>query len=65
MIDCDRLEYTLCDMLYAIDVPELKGLWCDGVVLSEEDEHYSKKSVNARRFVLLQAWIGKSGKWCE
>jgi hypothetical protein len=49
-------------MFNALDISELKGFWCDGVVLTEDDEHYSKKSVNDHRFVLLNAYIGKYGE---
>ena len=62
MIDCGEFEYALCGMFNVLDIPELRGFWCDGVILTEDDEHYSKKSVNDRRFVLLDAYIGKSGK---
>lgn len=59
LINYGFLERTLCRMFDALDIPEFKGFWCDGVVLSEDDEHYSKKAVNDRRFILLDAWIGK------
>lgn len=49
-------------MFGALDIPEVKGFWCDGVILTQYDEHYSKKSVNDRRFILFDAYIGKNAE---
>ncbi len=62
MLDCDVLEYKICESLKGLNSEQLKGFWCDGVVMSEDELHYSAKSVNDRRFVILRAWLGKTGQ---
>jgi hypothetical protein len=59
---CEILEYKLCDVLSELDNANLKGFWCDGVILSEDDQHYSQKYVNDNRQVKMKAFIGKDGQ---
>jgi hypothetical protein len=58
----EALEYRICDALANSQDEEVIGLWCDGVLLSEPDDHYSQKFVNDNRQVKMQARIGKDGQ---
>ena len=63
MLDCLSLEYKLCEVFDRLcDDERTKGFWCDGVDLSEDEEHYSKKFVNDNRHLYLMAWAGKAGE---
>lgn len=65
MIDqdfCDFLEYELCRAFENSDKEKVKGFWCDGVLLSETDDSYSKKYVNDNKKVRFRAFIGKDGQ---
>lgn len=65
MIDhnfCDFLEYEICKAFKQSHNHEIKGFFCDGILLSEPDSHYSQKSVNDKRQVLLKAFIGQDGQ---
>jgi len=62
MIDCTIMEYELCKIFEMIDEEQCKGFWCDGVKLSEQKEHYTKKYVNDNKCVNLIAYIGKTGQ---
>jgi hypothetical protein len=65
MIDqnfCDFLEYEICKAFKHSNNDEIKGFFCDGILLSEPASHYSQKSVNDKRQVLLKAFIGKDGQ---
>ncbi|MFV0394877.1 MAG: hypothetical protein ACK5LC_10860 [Coprobacillaceae bacterium] len=59
MFDCVILEYEICKLLSKSEVELHRRFWCDGVIMSEDEEHYSKKSVNDNRYVFLNAWIGE------
>lgn len=59
---CDFLEYEICKAFEHSDIAEIKGFWCDGVLLSEPDSCYSQKFVNDNRRVKLKAFIGKDGQ---
>ena len=65
MIDrefCTFLEYEICTALEYSDNDQLKGFWCDGVLLDQPDSYYSPKFVNDNRYVILKAFIGKTGQ---
>jgi len=65
MIDrdfCDFLEYELCRAFENSDKENIKGFWCDGVLLTETADSYSVKYVNDNRKVKLKAFIGKDGQ---
>lgn len=65
MIDqdfCDFLEYKICSAFELSDNDQIKGFWCDGVVLDQADSYYSQKWVNDKRYVILKAFIGKGGQ---
>lgn len=59
---CIFLEYEICKALELSDDNQLKGFWCDGILLSEPESSYSQKSVNDTRQVILKAFIGKNGQ---
>jgi hypothetical protein len=59
---CDFLEYQICKAFEHSDNKEIKGFWCDGVILTEPDKYYSQKFVNDNRQVTLKAFIGKDGQ---
>lgn len=59
---CEFLEYGICKALKHADNEEIKGFWCDGVLLSEPDIYYSQKFVNDNRELKLKAFIGKDGQ---
>lgn len=56
------LEHSIRQALRHLDTDETKGFWCDGILLSEGNAHYSIKSVNANRSVKLKAFLGKDGQ---
>ena len=59
---CNYLEYQLNDVFQHLDNVETKGFWCDGILLSEPDDHYSKDFVSKYRQVKLKAFVGKTGQ---
>lgn len=59
---CETLEYSLCAAFENIDDEEVKGFWCDGVLLSEPDNCYSQKFVNDNRQIEMHALVGKDGQ---
>lgn len=59
---CEALENRICDALKNIDNEEVKGFWCDGVLLTEPDNYYSKKLINDNRQVKIKAYVGKDGQ---
>jgi hypothetical protein len=59
---CEYLEYEICKAFEHSGNDQIKGFWCDGIVLSQPDNFYSQKFVNDNRQVLLKAFIDKSGQ---
>lgn len=59
---CEFLEYEICKAIEHSDNDEIKGFWCDGILLNQPDSSYSQKFVNDNRQVLLKAFIGKDGQ---
>jgi hypothetical protein len=65
MIDqnfCDFLELEIYKAFKHSYNDAIKGFFCDGILLSEPDSHYSQKFVNDKRRVLLKAFIGQDGQ---
>lgn len=52
---CVFLEYRLTRAFNYSNDERLKYFWCDGVLLPDSEEEYSKKWVNDRRQVLMCA----------
>ena len=56
------LEYHLTNAFsYSTDII-VRSLWCDGILLPSNENHYSKKVVNDNREVMVKAFIGKGGQ---
>jgi hypothetical protein len=59
---CDFLEYHLTKAFSHSTDTTVKGLWCDGILLPNNENDLSKKNVNDKREVELKAFIGKNGQ---
>jgi hypothetical protein len=65
MIDrdlCEYLEYEITKSFEYSDNEQIKGFWCDGVLINQPDSNYSQKFVNDNRQAILKAFIGKDGQ---
>ena len=58
---CELLEYKVCEALKSIDDDKAKDLWCDGVLLLEDEEHL-QKTIQNKRQATLKAYVGKDGQ---
>jgi hypothetical protein len=59
---CEFLAYELCKAFKQSDSDQVKGFWCDGVLLCESECSYSQKFVNDNKQVILKAFVGKDGQ---
>ena len=59
---CEFLEYEICKAFEQSDNDQIKGFWCDGILLNQPDSFYSQKFVNDNRHLKLKAFIGKDGQ---
>ncbi len=59
---CDFLEYEICKAFQHSDNSEIKGFWCDGVLLPLTDNTYPKQFINQNKYIVLKAFIGKNGQ---
>ena len=59
---CDFLEYHLTKTFLHSTDANVKGLWCDGVLLPNDENDYSRKSINDKREVWMKAFIGNDGQ---
>jgi hypothetical protein len=59
---CEFLEFEICNAFEHSDNEQIKGFWCDGVLLSQPESNYSQKYVNDKRQVILKAFIGREGQ---
>lgn len=59
---CIFLEYEITRVLGQSDDVLLKHFWCDGVLLPDSVEDYSKKFVNSKRQVVMRAFAGQTGQ---
>jgi hypothetical protein len=59
---CEFLAYKLGPAFEHSDNEEVRGFWCDGILLSEPDQSYSKKFINDNGQIILKAFIGKDGQ---
>src|SRR5688572_8648423 len=56
------LEFHLTKAFsYSTDI-SVRSLWCDGIVLPDNENDYSKKAINDKREVQVKAYIGKDGQ---
>jgi hypothetical protein len=58
----NHLELEITKALSNSINPELKGFWCDGILLPKNENEYSKKTINDKRQLILRAFIGKEGQ---
>lgn len=59
---CETLEYKISEVLKNISDKNVRGFWCDGVLLSEPDNYYSQKFINDKRQAKMKAYVGKDGQ---
>lgn len=59
---CEFLEYKITKIFSSSSDESLKGFWCDGILLSQTENEYSKEYVNENRQVLMTAFVGKTGQ---
>ena len=59
---CNFLEHHLTKAFSFLSDPAIKSLWCDGVLLPNTENDYSRKSINDKREVQMKAFIGKDGQ---
>jgi hypothetical protein len=57
---CDYLEYNL--PFHTSEDKDTRRCWCDGILLPENEEDYSIKTVNDKRKIETVAWIIYEGK---
>jgi len=55
---CDFLEYQITKALKHLDKEDIKGFWCDGVLLG----NCSQKIIKEDRCMMLKAFIGRDGQ---
>ncbi|MBL7829377.1 MAG: hypothetical protein JNJ57_22260 [Saprospiraceae bacterium] len=59
---CEFLEFELCKAFSLSDNDQIKGFWCDGVLLDQPENAYSQQAVLDNKQVKLKAYIGKDGQ---
>lgn len=60
---CAFLEYKICAALKDTDNEELRGHWCDGVLMpTNERGKLSLQQVKHHRKIVLKAFAGKDGQ---
>jgi len=57
---CLFLEYHLSNTFRHAEAKELKGLWCDGILMPPKNQ-FTKKYINDNRQLTTKAWIGYDG----
>lgn len=59
---CVQLEYHLTRTFGNSKDKNLKGFWCDGVLMPFIDSQLTKKSVNDTRKIVTKCWLGYDGQ---
>lgn len=59
---CEYLEFQITKGLSLSTDERLKSFWCDGVLLPDSENEYSKKSVNDKRQIMFTAFVGQTGQ---
>ncbi|MGN6179828.1 MAG: hypothetical protein ACTHNW_11645 [Mucilaginibacter sp.] len=57
----NMLEYHLSRALANSDDNKLKYLWCDGILLPDDNSQLSKQNIINTRQIITRAWIGWLG----
>ena len=60
-IFCSKLEYKICEVFRNMSDIDLKGFWCDGIILPDSDA-ISLDGIIAKKQISGQAFIGKDGQ---
>jgi hypothetical protein len=59
---CVQLEYHLTRTFENSEDKNLKGFWCDGVLMPFAESQLTKKGVNDTRKIVTKAWLGYDGQ---
>ena len=59
---CAFLEYEITKALGSSKDEQLKGFWCDGVLLPGAMNEYSKMAVSDKQQVMMTAFVGQTGQ---
>lgn len=59
---CSRLEFYLTKAFSYSKDNQLKGFWCDGILLPFSDIEISKKYIRDKKEIDMTAFIGKDGQ---
>ena len=59
---CEFLEHEMSKAFAESNNDQVKGFWCDGILLPTFENEYSKKFVNDNRKIVIIAFIGLSGQ---
>jgi hypothetical protein len=59
---CVQLEYHLTRTFQNSEDKNLKGFWCDGVLMPFAESQLTKKSVNDTRKIVTKSWLGYDGQ---
>ncbi len=59
---CAELEYHLTWTFNQSDDKNLRGFWCDGVLMPTNDLQLTKKNVNDKRKIVTKAFLGYDGQ---
>lgn len=59
---CDFLEYEICKAFNHSAGEQIKGFWCDGILLNHPDSSYTQEAINKNRQIQLKAFICKDGQ---
>ncbi|MBE7169023.1 MAG: hypothetical protein INR73_00440 [Williamsia sp.] len=59
---CEFLEHEITKALSSSKDEQLRGFWCDGILLPHSEDEYSRKHVNDKQEVVLVAFAGKTGQ---
>ena len=59
---CAQLEYHLTRTFNQSDDKDLRGFWCDGILMPTNDLQLTKKNINDKRKIVTRAWLGYDGQ---
>ena len=59
---CEFLEYQICKAFEISENDQIKGFWCDGILLNQPETSYSQKFVTENKHALMKAFIGTDGQ---
>jgi hypothetical protein len=59
---CVSLEYYLSEAFEKAEDKVMRGFWCDGVLMPDDEKQLAKKSVNDRRKIKTFAFLGVDGQ---